>query len=244
VLDVDAELTAATADLKSRISDVRDYMISHEKSPRTTTATKWDRDDRLAQIAMMRLYPRATDPQQFDSEPLPALREAIHEYLSRVVDFITTNETMTALNSSNRAGSKNGASNNKIDSLRWHLSAVLVLMERFSSGRFSSTASGLDQGVQRSSATKSSATSASRSKTAVILLLNEPLPTQSHPSTSARQLSRYIPEIEIGSIGVQYAAGGVYFWRWAIDTVVPMREVGAQGMAKDRKDCMRKFRAA
>jgi len=30
-------------------------------------------------------------------------------------------------------------------------------------------------------------------------------------------------EIEIGSIGIQHAAGGRTLWRWAIDTVLPMR---------------------
>ncbi len=34
-------------------------------------------------------------------------------------------------------------------------------------------------------------------------------------------------EIEIGSIGIQHAAGARTFWRWAIDTVVPMRGLGA-----------------
>jgi hypothetical protein len=46
-------------------------------------------------------------------------------------------------------------------------------------------------------------------------------------------------EIEIGSIGVQFDG-----WAWGIDTVVPMREVEAEGTGKDRADCMRQFRAA
>jgi hypothetical protein len=46
-------------------------------------------------------------------------------------------------------------------------------------------------------------------------------------------------EIEIGSIGVQFAG-----WHWGIDAVIPMREIDAEGVGKDRKDCMRQFRAA
>jgi hypothetical protein len=46
-------------------------------------------------------------------------------------------------------------------------------------------------------------------------------------------------EIEIGSIGVQFDG-----WTWGIDTVIPMRDVDAQGAGKDRADCMKQFRAA
>jgi hypothetical protein len=46
-------------------------------------------------------------------------------------------------------------------------------------------------------------------------------------------------EFEIGSIGAQFDG-----WTWGIDTVVPMKEVEAQGTGKDRADCMRQFRAA
>ena len=47
-------------------------------------------------------------------------------------------------------------------------------------------------------------------------------------------------EFEIGSIGIQH--GGV--WAWGIDTVIPMRVMETQGEGKDRRDCMRQFRAA
>ena len=123
-LGVDAELTAAIADLKHRISDVRDYKISHEKSPRTMTGTMWDRDNRLARIAMMRLYPRATDPEQFETEPLPALRQAIHDYLDRVINFVTNNETKTTLKTLDDAGPETEPSSNQIHGPGWHLSAV------------------------------------------------------------------------------------------------------------------------
>jgi hypothetical protein len=46
-------------------------------------------------------------------------------------------------------------------------------------------------------------------------------------------------EIELGSIGVQFDG-----WVWGIDSVIPMRELETEGSGKDRKDCMRQFRAA
>jgi hypothetical protein len=46
-------------------------------------------------------------------------------------------------------------------------------------------------------------------------------------------------EIEIGSIGRQFDG-----WTWGIDCVIPMRDEETEGSGKDRKDCMRQFRAA
>ena len=57
-------------------------------------------------------------------------------------------------------------------------------------------------------------------------------------------LKREDREFEIGSIGIQHAAGASYFRAWAIDTVIPMRTHETQGKGKDRKDCMRQFKAA
>lgn len=51
-------------------------------------------------------------------------------------------------------------------------------------------------------------------------------------------------EMEIGSIGTQFKAGPDQVWRWGIDTAIPMREQESEGQGKDRKDCMRLFRAA
>jgi hypothetical protein len=51
-------------------------------------------------------------------------------------------------------------------------------------------------------------------------------------------------EVEVGSIGIQHGSGATENWVWAIDTVIPMREGDAQGVGQDRKDCMRRFRAA
>jgi hypothetical protein len=78
---------------------------------------------------------------------------------------------------------------------------------------------------------------------------DEPLLAQSHPSPSPRKLpchpeARANDEFEIGSIGIQQAAGSLYFWAWAIDTVIPMRTHETRGKGKDRRDCMRQFKAA
>jgi len=42
----------------------------------------------------------------------------------------------------------------------------------------------------------------------------------------------------------QLASGATEYWAWGIDNVIPMREVDRQGTGKDRKECMRRFRAA
>jgi hypothetical protein len=44
----------------------------------------------------------------------------------------------------------------------------------------------------------------------------------------------------VGSIGIQHGAA----WRWEIDTVIPMRVLETQGKGKNRRDCMRQFKAA
>jgi len=57
-------------------------------------------------------------------------------------------------------------------------------------------------------------------------------------------LKDYIPEVEIGSIGIQHGIGGTEYWTWAIDNEIIMREAESQGCGKDRRDCMKQFRAA
>ena len=63
------------------------------------------------------------------------------------------------------------------------------------------------------------------------------------------EIYRVIPkddgdEVEIGSISVQHSAGARDYWKWAIDTVIPMRTHRTQGRGTDRSDCMRKFKEA
>ena len=47
-------------------------------------------------------------------------------------------------------------------------------------------------------------------------------------------------EVEIGSISIQHSANAHYYWKWAIDTVIP-RAHQTEGRGTDRADCMRKF---
>ena len=51
-------------------------------------------------------------------------------------------------------------------------------------------------------------------------------------------------KVEIGSISVQHSAGAEYYWKWAIDTVIPMRAFETSGRGTDHTDCMRKFKEA
>ena len=95
-LSVSPDLLVSVADLKRRISDVRDYKISHEKSPRTMSGTL-SGGVGGARIMMTRLYPRKTDPEQFETEVLPDLRRSIDDYLGSIVDLIEANETKTIL---------------------------------------------------------------------------------------------------------------------------------------------------
>ena len=61
-------------------------------------------------------------------------------------------------------------------------------------------------------------------------------------TTSSSRTTASSPRL--GPIGVQHGSGATKHWTWVIDTVIPMREVDAQGRGKDQKDCMRQFRAA
>lgn len=97
-------LLDTVADLRKRISDVRDQKFSHEKSPRTVPGTSWSNSGGGASIVLTRIYPRETDPEQFNSEQLPQLTQAIESYLDLVIVFIGANEAKTALKFVNRKG--------------------------------------------------------------------------------------------------------------------------------------------
>lgn len=51
-------------------------------------------------------------------------------------------------------------------------------------------------------------------------------------------------EVEIGSIGTTFRTEVTPIWTWGIDTVIPMRELESDGEGRDRKDCMKQFKAA
>ena len=52
-------------------------------------------------------------------------------------------------------------------------------------------------------------------------------------------LKREDGEFEIGSI-IQHGRA----WSWGIDTVIPVRSFETEGWGRNRKDCMRQFKAA
>jgi hypothetical protein len=51
-------------------------------------------------------------------------------------------------------------------------------------------------------------------------------------------------DVEVGSIGIKTFTSMETGWTWGIDTVIPMRAAQTEGRGTDRRDCMRKFRAA
>ena len=72
------------------------------------------------------------------------------------------------------------------------------------------------------------------------LYLRKVIHPQAHDNYRVILKSDDDDEVEIGSIGIEHDAT----WRWGIDTVIPMRTHQTQGKGKDRRDCMRQFRAA
>ena len=92
---VSPEIMKAAGELKSGISDHRDYEIAHEKSPRTMFATMYDGKGSTS-IASTKLYPKESD-RQAQTEDLHALLTKIDDYLTLVVEFIKTNQDKTRL---------------------------------------------------------------------------------------------------------------------------------------------------
>jgi hypothetical protein len=76
------------------------------------------------------------------------------------------------------------------------------------------------------------------------LYLRKVIHNQAAPDGYRVVLKNEYGETEIGSIGLQHCAGAQYFWKWAIDTVIPMRTHQTQGRGADRADCVRQFKEA
>jgi hypothetical protein len=76
------------------------------------------------------------------------------------------------------------------------------------------------------------------------LYLRKVIHNQAAPDGYRVVLKNEYGETEIFSIGLQHGAGAQYFWKWAIDTVIPMRASETSGRCKDRADCMRQFKEA
>lgn len=82
-LEVPPEFIASVVNLRERISDFRDQKISHEKNPRTMQGSSWGPDGH-PRIMMTRIFPRETNSQQAQSEPLVELRTALDTYIGSV----------------------------------------------------------------------------------------------------------------------------------------------------------------
>jgi hypothetical protein len=96
-LAVDQALLNAIVHLKSRISDFRDYSISHEKSPRTMAGFAYNNTGGGMRIFLTKIYPQEGRDQQVESEELEKLRPALDAYLELVIQFVETNEQKSVL---------------------------------------------------------------------------------------------------------------------------------------------------
>jgi hypothetical protein len=89
-LHVPTDLRALICDCKKRISDFRDYQISHEKSPRTIHGTSFTLDGGRTLMHLHKFSPKANDA-GVSSEPVPELIALVDRYLHAVVSFVATN---------------------------------------------------------------------------------------------------------------------------------------------------------
>lgn len=89
------EFVAKAAELKQRISDIRDYQISHEKSPRTMQGTTWIGSGGVC-IQVGRLFPKEGE-MPVQTEDLVELRVELDRYLDLVAGFVEGNESKSRL---------------------------------------------------------------------------------------------------------------------------------------------------
>jgi hypothetical protein len=83
-------LEIAIAELKSRVSDFRDFQIAHETSPRTMRGTiSYPHGD--ARVVTHKIYPTEKD-RQVESESLQSLKHALESYIELVIALIEDNE--------------------------------------------------------------------------------------------------------------------------------------------------------
>ena len=88
-LDVSTELRSLIHASKARISDYRDYHISHDKSPYTMRGTLLTGDGKM----VMSVHKRQ---QQIDSEDVRDLVAFIDEYLEAILSFVAMNRCKAA----------------------------------------------------------------------------------------------------------------------------------------------------
>jgi hypothetical protein len=96
-LTLSCGLLQTAAELKSLVSDLRDYQIAHEKSPRTIKGTSWSKSGR-ARMLLLRMYPKDSD-QQIQTEDLLELRKRIEDNILAIIAFLKANHAKSNLNS-------------------------------------------------------------------------------------------------------------------------------------------------
>lgn len=95
-LVADERLLKMIADLRKRVSDFRDYHISHEKSGRTIRGIGRSSSGHVI-MPMARIYARRSD-KPVESEDLVTLSVPIDEYILGVLDFLRRNRSRCKLN--------------------------------------------------------------------------------------------------------------------------------------------------
>jgi hypothetical protein len=98
-LEVSAEIFKTIDQLKSDISDFRDYQISHivdYRRGRIVRGTAFSNTEGDARLSIAMLYPGKKD-KQYDSRPLTELLRELDEYVIQVVQLIEHNTAKTHL---------------------------------------------------------------------------------------------------------------------------------------------------
>ena len=98
VLTMDPSIMETITQLKSDVSDFRDYRISHieeSRRGRVLRGTLFNADGNT-RLAIGMLYPKEKD-RQYDTKPLDDLLVELHTYINGIVMFIEANRDKTRL---------------------------------------------------------------------------------------------------------------------------------------------------
>lgn len=94
-LKLDAQLISLAEELKKRISDFRDYNISHNKKPRNIKFTRFNNEGK-ALMASNNIYPGPKD-EYIETRDLGELLQLIDSYIDQSVSFLKENSSKTNL---------------------------------------------------------------------------------------------------------------------------------------------------
>jgi hypothetical protein len=98
-LDLPADFMTLAGELKTAISDHRDYQIAHGKNPRTAYGTMYGPEGRT-RISMVRLAPTDRD-KQIETMPLDDLLTQGDRYLRMAIEIVKSNRNRSRLLSKN-----------------------------------------------------------------------------------------------------------------------------------------------